>query len=81
MEIMFDDLTPEAQEKLLDEACVSRPEDMYWDEVPVAVVEFIDDDYIDDDDIDDDVTDDVVIDDDVIDSGGFNDDMYDYDYG
>lgn len=40
MEIMFDDLTPQAQERLLEEADVSTPEDMHWDEVPIAIVEF-----------------------------------------
>ena len=45
MEIMFDDLTPQAQERLLEEAGVSEPEDMHWDEVPVAVVEFNKDDH------------------------------------
>jgi hypothetical protein len=44
MEIMFDDLTPEAQERLLFEAGISKPEDMHWDEVPVAVVEFREED-------------------------------------
>jgi hypothetical protein len=37
MEIMFDDLTSEAQERLLEEAGVSKPKDMHWDEVTVAV--------------------------------------------
>ena len=45
MEIMFDDLTPEAQERLLREAGVSKPEDMHWDEIPIAVVEFSEDDH------------------------------------
>ena len=55
MEIMFDDLRPEAQERLLIEAGVSRPEDMNWDEVPVTVVELnedipeLDDDFFADD--------------------------------
>ena len=55
MEIMFDDLKPEAQERLLIEAGVSRPEEMNWDEVPVTVVEFneyvpeLDDDFFADD--------------------------------
>ena len=39
MEIMFDDLTEDAQKRLLDEAGVSKPEDMHWDEIPVAIVE------------------------------------------
>ena len=58
MEIMFDDLNPEAQERLLNEAGVSSPEDMHWDAIPVAVVELIEqDDELDDvfiDDIDND---------------------------
>ena len=45
MEIMFDDLTHEAQKRLLDEAGVSKPEEMHWDEIPVAVVEFSEDDH------------------------------------
>ena len=45
MEIMFEDLNPDAQERLLVAAGVSRPEDMDWDEMPVAVVEFEEDDY------------------------------------
>lgn len=55
MEIMFEDLTPEAQERLLKEAGVARPEDMDWDEMPVAVVEFDSEDfeYEDDDFVDD----------------------------
>ena len=40
MEIMFDDLTYDAQKRLLKEAGVTAPKDMNWDEVPVAVVEF-----------------------------------------
>lgn len=45
MEIMFDDLTPEAQEKLLREAGVSKPEDMHWDTCPVAVVDLGEDNH------------------------------------
>ena len=45
MEIMFDDLTPKAQKRLLEDAGVSKPEDMHWDEVPVAVVEFSESDH------------------------------------
>ena len=45
MEIMFDDLTEDAQKRLLDEAGVSKPEEMHWDEIPVAVVEFSEDDH------------------------------------
>ena len=58
MEIMFDDLTPQAQERLLEEAGVSKPEDMHWDEVPVAVVEFSKDDHeIEEDDFTEDIYD------------------------
>ena len=39
MEIMFDDLTPESQERLLREAGVSKPEEMNWDTSPVAFVD------------------------------------------
>ena len=42
MEIMFDDLTYEAQQRLLDEAGVATPEEMNWDRIPLAVVEFED---------------------------------------
>ena len=52
MEIMFDNLTEDAQKRLLREAGVSKPEEMYWDEIPVTVVEFIDDHIFDDDDDD-----------------------------
>ena len=64
MEIMFEDLTPEAQKRLLREACVLRPEDMDWDELPVAIVEFSDaehefkDNDFDDDDLHEDIYDD-----------------------
>ena len=56
MEIMFEDLTHDAQKRLLREACVSSHKDMDWDELPVAIVEFSDsghefkDGYFDDDD-------------------------------
>ena len=50
MEIMFDDLTPEAQVRLLNEAGVSSPEDMHRDAIPVAVVELIEQDNEPDDD-------------------------------
>jgi len=39
MEIMFDDLTYEAQKRLLKEAGASTPEDMDWDTNPIAIVE------------------------------------------
>ena len=57
MEIMFDDLTPEAQERLLNEAGVSSPEDMHWDTLPVAVIEF------EDDECDDEIVEDIYGDD------------------
>ncbi|MHC4133334.1 MAG: hypothetical protein ACYSR3_15330 [Planctomycetota bacterium] len=58
MEIMFDDLTEDAQKRLLDKAGVSKPEDMHWDEVPITVVEFHGDDYkIDADDFIEDIYD------------------------
>ena len=51
MEIMFDDLIPEAQERLLREAGVSKPEDMHWDTSPVTVVDLRDDNHeLDEDD-------------------------------
>jgi hypothetical protein len=40
MEIMFDDLTDDAQRRLLKEANVSSPEEMDWDTIPVAEVRF-----------------------------------------
>ena len=57
MEIMFDDLTEDAQKRLLDEAGVSSPEDMYWDEVPVAVVEFRENHELNEDDLAEDIYD------------------------
>lgn len=45
MEIMFDDLTYEAQARLLEAAGVVSPEEMNWDEVPVAIVEFEDEEH------------------------------------
>ena len=38
MEIMFDDLTFEAQMRLLGAAGVASPSEMNWDLVPVAIV-------------------------------------------
>ncbi len=65
MEIMFDNLTPEAQERLLDEAGVSKPEEMHWDEIPVAVVEFNEDDHeIEEDNLPENVYDDYTYDED-----------------
>lgn len=55
MKIMFDDLTKEAQIRLLEEVGVDDPEEMGWDIKPVAVVTFEEDedeghwDYDDDD--------------------------------
>ena len=58
MEIMFDDLTPEAQERLLREAGVSKPEDMRWDTYPVAVVGPKEDNHeLDEDDFTEDIYD------------------------
>ena len=58
MEIMFDDLTPEAQERLLREAGVSKPEDMHWDTSPVAVVDLKEDNHeLDEDDFTEDIYD------------------------
>ena len=49
MEIMFDDLTSEAQERLLEEVGVSSPEEMYWDTDPIAIVKFENDESSGDD--------------------------------
>ncbi|MHC4758029.1 MAG: hypothetical protein ACYTE8_05190 [Planctomycetota bacterium] len=63
MEIMFDDLTEDAQKRLLDEAGVSKPEEMHWDEIPVVVVEFSEDDHeLDKDNFSDDIYDDDYLD-------------------
>ena len=48
MEIMFDDLTEDAQRRLLKEANVNSPEEMDWDTMPVAEVRFDQDDREDD---------------------------------
>jgi hypothetical protein len=48
MEIMFDDLTEDAQKRLLKEANVSLPEEMDWDTIPVAEVKFDEDEPEDD---------------------------------
>lgn len=53
MEIMFGDLTLEAQRSLLEEAGVSTPEEMHWDEFPVAVVDLQADDAEVEDDMGD----------------------------
>jgi len=37
-EIMFSDLTPEAQKELLKAFHIKSPEDMNWDVVPIAVI-------------------------------------------
>ena len=63
MEIMFDDLNHDAQRRLLEDAGVVAPEDMNWDEIPVAVVEF---------EREDDSEDDLL-------EGSFLDDSYDFD--
>ncbi|KPK45307.1 MAG: hypothetical protein AMJ65_00180 [Phycisphaerae bacterium SG8_4] len=39
MKIMFEDLTYEAQVRLLDEAGISSPVEMRWHILPIAVVE------------------------------------------
>jgi len=39
MKIMFEDLTYEAQRRLLAEARVESPNDMGWDILPVAIVD------------------------------------------
>jgi hypothetical protein len=48
MEIMFDDLIPEAQEKLLKEAGISTPEEMGWDENPIAFVDLEEENELED---------------------------------
>jgi len=40
VKIMFEDLTYEAQVRLLNEADVSSPKEMKWHILPVAVAEF-----------------------------------------
>ena len=45
MEIMFNDLTCEAQKRLLEEAGVKSPKEMRWDTIPVIVVGFGKDDH------------------------------------
>jgi len=40
MKIMFEDLTYEAQVRLLDEAGISSPVEMRWHILPIAVVDF-----------------------------------------
>ena len=40
MEIMFDDLSYEAQQRLLEEAGVATPEEMDWDTEPLVVLNF-----------------------------------------
>jgi len=40
MKIMFEDLTCEAQKRLLAEVGVKSPTEMGWDIIPVAVVDF-----------------------------------------
>ena len=48
MEIMFDDLNPEAQKRLLREFGVSSPEEMNWDNSPVAYADVRDQEPDDD---------------------------------
>ena len=56
MKIMFDDLIPQAQERLLREAGISKPEDMHWDTSPVVVVDLREDNHeLDEDDFAEDV--------------------------
>ncbi len=64
MEIMFDDLTKEAQIRLLGEVGIDDPEDMGWDVKPVAVISFEEDpwDYDDDEEDEDDDEDDDYVD-------------------
>jgi hypothetical protein len=62
MEIMFDDLTEDAQKRLLDEAGVSKPEEMHWDEIPVVVVEFREDHELNEDNFAEDIYDDYGLD-------------------
>ena len=50
MEIMFEDLNPEAQERLLEEFGISSPEEMDWDSSPVAFVDVKEIDEADEDD-------------------------------
>ncbi|MHC4355891.1 MAG: hypothetical protein ACYS0H_24585 [Planctomycetota bacterium] len=40
MRIMFEDLTYEAQVRLMDEVGISSPAEMKWHTVPIAVVNF-----------------------------------------
>jgi hypothetical protein len=53
MEIMFDDLTEDAQRRLLKEANVNSPEEMDWDTIPVAEVKFDQGDQEDEEDYED----------------------------
>lgn len=78
MEIMFDDLTEEAQERLLNLAGVSCPEEMNWDTVPVAVVE-LDEDLLDKEEEEDEEEEDEeeLLDDD--DDEDYEDDFEDFD--
>lgn len=41
MRIMFEDLTYEAQVRLMDEVGISSPAEMGWYTVPIAVVNFL----------------------------------------
>lgn len=39
MDIMFDDLKEDAQQRLLEEAGVDSPEEKGWDTEPVAIID------------------------------------------
>ena len=86
MKIMFDDLTKEAQMRLLGEVGVDDPEEMGWDVKPVAVVIFEEDDHWnyddddEDDDEDEDKDEDEEVDEDDDDDDDDDDDYVDYGY-
>lgn len=40
VEIFYDDLNEEAQERVLEAAGVEDPDDMNWDTMPLTIVEF-----------------------------------------
>jgi len=64
MEIMFDDLTYEAQQRILEEAGVTAPEEMDWDTEPLAVLTFDkEDDVLENGFIDEDLDEDFDFDD------------------
>ena len=43
MRIMFDDLSEDAQRRLLAEAGIKSPEEVGWDVEPIAIVDFEED--------------------------------------